>query len=337
MATPGDNYAPFATGLGANTQEDTWRKFMRRPVVSGVIRSVLNEHLVFGDSTGMQVKVSTGEVWLEGHWGTITTQKTLPVTAAHATLARIDRVVARVDFVNDRVEYDVLAGTAGSGIGPTLTRNTSVWETSLATVNVPAAAVTITAGNVLDTRFFGANVGYNVTDDLTMFGDKYSSCRRLDMAEGSTGQNNGDLFVVRLRANIEHNVSTLRMFLCGTAQVSGTFNVAVFKGFRQDDLARVVSTTINLTTGTNTVRETTFTPITIEAGQEVVVAYLQLAAGTIPVLAKSSTVVNAAVLNPTATAKSTMVKGGIAAMPTTLSLLDGTWTARDRYTWVALA
>jgi hypothetical protein len=337
MAVAGHNYAPFATGLGANTSEDTWRKFMRRPVVSGVIRSVLNEHLVYADSTGMQVKVKEGEVWLEGHWGTLTSEIILPVTTAHATLSRIDRVVARVDFVNDRVEYDVVAGVAGSGVGPTLTRNTSVWETSLAAITVPAAASTIAASNVADTRFFGGNVGYNVTDDLSMFGDKFSSCRRLDIQEATTPASNGDLFVVRLQANIEHNVSTLRMFLGGTAQVGGTMNVGIFKGFRQDDLQRLVSTTINLTTGTNSVREVTFTPITIEAGMQVVVAYLQLSATTGVTLGKSANVVSTSVLNPTSTVKSTVIKAGQSSIPTTMNLLDGTWTNRDRYTWVALA
>lgn len=337
MAWLADTYAPFDSGPGSNTMEDTWRKFMRRPTVSGVIRSVLNEHLVYGDSSGMQVKVKTGEVWLEGHWGTLTSEATIPVTAAHATLARIDRCVARVDFVNNRVEYDVVAGVAGTGVGPTLTRNTSIWETSLATINVPAAASTITSANVLDTRFFGGNVGYNTTDDLTMFGDKFSSCRRLDIQEAATSATNGDLFVVRLRANIEHNVSTLRMFLGSQAQVAGTMNVGVFKGFRQDDLVRLVSTTINLTTGTNSVREVTFTPITIEAGMEVVVAYLQLSATTASFLGKSANVVSTNVLNPTSSIKSTVIKTGQSSIPTSINLLDGSWAHRDRYTWVALA
>lgn len=156
MATAFDQYAPFDSGPGANVMESTWRAMMRRAVMTGVVAGVLNEMLVFGDSTGMQVKISTGECWIEGHWGQLATQKTQSITAAHATLVRLDRVIARCDFVNNRIEYDVLVGTPGSSTPPTLTQNTSIWEIGLALVTVPAAAATITAGNVTDQRTWGS-------------------------------------------------------------------------------------------------------------------------------------------------------------------------------------
>jgi hypothetical protein len=103
----------------------------------------------------MQVKVPTGQVWIEGHWGAITSTKTVPLTTAHATLGRLDRVVARADFVNNRIELDVLAGTPNaSPTLPSLTQNSSIWEISLAQVAVAAATGTIAAGNVTDKRTY---------------------------------------------------------------------------------------------------------------------------------------------------------------------------------------
>lgn len=304
--------------------------------MSGVMRSVLSEMLVFADSSGMQIKVSTGEVLIEGHWGQVSAQKTLVIAAAHATLARRDRVVARCDFVNNVIELDVVTGTAAATpTAPSITRNSSVWELSLAEVQVGAAVSTIAAGNVTDTRFYGGAVGMNVTDDLALFGDKYSTCRRLDIVT-DTNSVNGDLFANRMKSNVEHTITTFRVYLGATAQVAGTFNVAVFKGWRVDDLTRVASTTITMTSGTNTFKEATFSPITIEAGAEVVAAYLQLAAGTSPTLGKSASVQSTQVLNPGTTVTSA-AKNGVASMPTTMNLLDGTWGDRSLYTWVALA
>lgn len=157
MAVTADTYAPFDSGPGANAMEDTWRKFMRHVNggASGVLRGVTSECLAFGDNSGMQVKVSAGECWIRGHWAEFTSTKTLAIAAAHATLARIDRVILRLDTVNNRVETDVLTGTAaGSPAVPSLTQSSSVWETSLATVSVPATDTSIASNQVTDDRTY---------------------------------------------------------------------------------------------------------------------------------------------------------------------------------------
>jgi hypothetical protein len=156
MATTLEKYMPYDLGAGSNTTEDGWRSFMRRVLnTSGVFRDQLNKFQAFGDSTGMQVKVKSGQCWVEGHYGEQTTQVTLPVTAAHATLARKDRVILRNDFVNNKIELDVLTGTPNaSPVTPVLTQSISKWEISLGVINVAAASVTITAGNVLDARHY---------------------------------------------------------------------------------------------------------------------------------------------------------------------------------------
>ncbi|MFC3453991.1 hypothetical protein [Amycolatopsis speibonae] len=149
MATSLESYMPYDAGPGSNVTEDGWRRFARHFRGDGVIRSVGGEFRPFGDSSGMQVKVPTGECWIRGQWGESTTQKTVAITAAHATLIRRDLVILRNDYVNNRIEVDVLTnGTPGSSTFPTLTQNSSMWEIQLAQVTVPAAASTITSGAV---------------------------------------------------------------------------------------------------------------------------------------------------------------------------------------------
>lgn len=170
MASTLETYAPFDSGAGSNVTEDTWRKFMKKNQGgSGVMRGVLNGFYTFGDSSGMQVKIQSGECWIEGHWGTNTAEVTHAIAAAHATLPRKDRVILRADFTNNRVEIDVKTGTAaGSPTAPTLTQNSAMHETSLAVVDVPAAASTITSGNVtLDPHYTSCFAKYRRANGTT--------------------------------------------------------------------------------------------------------------------------------------------------------------------------
>jgi len=149
VATTLDLYMPYDTGAGSNVTEDGWRQFAKWWRGDGVIRNTGSEMAVFGDSSGMQVKVPAGEVWIQGNWGKVSSTKTLPIAAAHATLARRDLVIARNDFVNNRIELDVLTGTpAASPTYQSVTQNSSIWEIQLGKVQVAAAASGITAGNV---------------------------------------------------------------------------------------------------------------------------------------------------------------------------------------------
>lgn len=157
MAVTLDIYAPFDSGPGANIAEDTWRDMMRHMLgsQSGVIRGFLNEFEVFADTSGMQVKCKSGESWMRGHYGKSTAEKILPIAAADATNPRKDRAVLRASFAANLIEVDILTGTpAVTPAAPSLAQNTSVWETSLAIIDVPATDTTIDAGQVTDDRVY---------------------------------------------------------------------------------------------------------------------------------------------------------------------------------------
>jgi hypothetical protein len=338
VATAFDTYGPFNTGSGANATEDQWRAFMRRISVSGVMRNINNEMLVYGDSTGLQVKVKTGDVWIEGHGGTLSAEKTLAIASNSSGQPRLDLVVARAHFVNDVIELDVLTGTAAATpLVPSVTRSSSLWEIPLAVVSIPSGDASIDASQVTDARQWGGPSVPTVTDDYLLYGDKISSHQRINM-NGDAPINNGILYFVRIHSLIDQLVSKVRVFPT-TAQVAGSASLRIFRGYRQDQLKDFIDPTgLSLTTGVNTVKEGTFTPFTLRAGETVAVVVTASGTTTAPILGCASCTATGGIgnlINPdTAGAMTCGFK--TASMPTTLNLLDGSWSKRDRFFWVAL-
>lgn len=156
MATTLDQYYPYDAGNGANVTEDDWRNFMGGISQSGVVVARANELATTGDSTGMQVKIATGAVWLDGQYGENDSGViTLPITANASGNPRIDLVVARNNFTTNLIEVDVIAGTpAATPTVPTVTQNSTIYEIALASVAVSNGAVTIAAADVVDLRHY---------------------------------------------------------------------------------------------------------------------------------------------------------------------------------------
>lgn len=161
MAVAMEMYAPFDSGAGATVTETEWRAMMKLAVASGyvtgngIVRGTDNEFLVYADSSGDQVKVKPGEIWVNAIYGRNFSEATLPIAVGHATLARIDTIVARADYTGNVFELDVLQGTPNaSPTAPVVTLSGSVYETQLAQVNVPALDNNIAANQVYDGRRF---------------------------------------------------------------------------------------------------------------------------------------------------------------------------------------
>ncbi|WP_438470798.1 tail fiber domain-containing protein [Streptomyces asiaticus] len=127
---------------------------------SGIADSVSGAGFtVFGDGSGMQVKVNPGFAVVRGHAVQSTATETLTIAAASAA-QRYDRVVLRLDPTANSITLAVVQGTSGGGV-PALTQtDTGVYEFPLATVTIAVGAATITAGNVVsERRFLGNTVG----------------------------------------------------------------------------------------------------------------------------------------------------------------------------------
>lgn len=90
------------------------------------------------------VSVEPGEALVGGRWRYDASSQTLKITAA-ASNKRRDRVVIRTDYANKQTIVTIKQGTASSNPqAPSLQRDSSIYEISLATIQVtPAGAVTI--------------------------------------------------------------------------------------------------------------------------------------------------------------------------------------------------
>lgn len=108
----------------------------------------------YGDSTGMNVKVKSGQALVRGHYYDSTGTETISIPAADSTNPRIDRVVLRLDPTANSILLHLLQGTpAASPSAPALTQTDgAIYDLPIAQVYVAANATTITPGNVTDER-----------------------------------------------------------------------------------------------------------------------------------------------------------------------------------------
>jgi hypothetical protein len=120
--------------------------------LGGVVGDFTSPQLIYGDSTGMQIKVAADRYALvRGHewWsGSSIVTKSIASNASGST--RVDLVVLRLSRTTWDVTCVIVQGTPGAG-APAATQNTGTtgsWDLPLATVTVANGAATITAGNV---------------------------------------------------------------------------------------------------------------------------------------------------------------------------------------------
>jgi len=147
-----DTYFPFDAGPGAVVTEARWTEAFRRLANTGVVSGIGNE-LEVSTVSALTVRVATGAAWIEGHYASNDSTTDHTLAAAHATLGRIDRVVARVDWTANTMATDVLTGAASADPEPpAMTRSATVWEIPLAQVSVAATQTNLTSGDLFDER-----------------------------------------------------------------------------------------------------------------------------------------------------------------------------------------
>lgn len=152
-------YFPFATGAGANVLEAQWREAEAKIAPTGVFADEGSEFAVIQRAAGANrsVDVGSGACRIRGHYGEQSggaSAVNLPVAENNNANPRIDLVVLRADFVNDRIELDVLQGTpAVTPAAPALTQDDSTkWEIAIAQLAVAAGFSSIVTANIGDKR-----------------------------------------------------------------------------------------------------------------------------------------------------------------------------------------
>lgn len=162
---------PFENIDTSETQFSQWA----RNIGEGVKTGALNELEVFADSTGMQVKAKSGQALVRGHYYQNTAQETLTITAADLTNPRIDTVVVELDPSANSIVLRVIAGSPAvtPAPQPLVQTDAGIYQVKLAEVLVDAAATTIAAGKVTDSRtyleaFTGTVAGSQITGEITV-------------------------------------------------------------------------------------------------------------------------------------------------------------------------
>ena len=126
-------------------------KYFSQFISNGVFPNPSTNMEVLAD-TGMQVKVSIGTCFINGHMGWVENAETFTIEESD-TQARIDRVVARLDFDNREIQCYVKKGTAaGNPVAPVLQRDYDMYEIGLADIRVNANAIEIKQENITDLR-----------------------------------------------------------------------------------------------------------------------------------------------------------------------------------------
>ena len=162
---------PFENIDTSETQFSQWA----RNIGEGVKTGALNELEVFADSTGMQVKVRSGQAMVRGHYYQSTAEETLTVTAADLTNPRIDTVIIELDPSANSIVLKVIAGSPAAvpSPEPLVQTDAGVYQFKLAEVLIDAAATTIAAGKVTDSRTYletllGTLDGSQITGEITV-------------------------------------------------------------------------------------------------------------------------------------------------------------------------
>lgn len=101
---------------------------------------------------GMTVKVDIGVCYINGYMGWVEPFEMLEIEESD-TRARIDRIVARLDFTDRSIKLAIKKGiVTGTPVAPTLQRDYDIYEIGLADIKVNANVVEIKQENITDLR-----------------------------------------------------------------------------------------------------------------------------------------------------------------------------------------
>lgn len=150
------------TAGGRAINDVQWELMARGLAADGIIGMPSETAPVYGDSTGMQVKIRANKTAIvRGHgWTSGSSDFTKAIASNSSGQARIDLIVLRLTRSTWAVTTEVRQGTpASSPQPPTLTQDapgagTGVWEIPIAQVAVGHGVSTITAANVTNVAWY---------------------------------------------------------------------------------------------------------------------------------------------------------------------------------------
>jgi len=171
MTVTADSYGPFDAGPGLIVTDDQWSLYARQLLTNGVMLGELNQLLPFGDGSGMQMKIDTGNAFIQGFYGRWSTAvSVLGVAANTSGQTRIDLAVVRLNMTSKLLELDVKSGIPSvSPAPPSLQQDSTTWEEPLAQIRVASGTTSITSVMVTDARKFARARGIGLGRPIATF------------------------------------------------------------------------------------------------------------------------------------------------------------------------
>ncbi len=154
---------------------------------------------------GMNIKVDIGVCYINGYMGWVEPAETFEIEESDLQ-ARIDRIVARLDFTDKSIKLVVKKGTAqGNPVAPTLQRDYDIYEIGLADIRVNANVIEITQENITDLRLNTELCGIVANQlqhvDTTTIFNQYMDWLKRIMQEGEEK-------LINAEKNFEENFKT---------------------------------------------------------------------------------------------------------------------------------
>jgi len=238
---------PFTSVTGDRQYSASeWRDYFESLLTNGVVVGNLNTLKVNSQAVANKtIYVDTGSIVINGCMRILDTTQNITIADNVSGNARIDRIVARLNYTDRKIEFAVLTGTpGGSPVAPTLTQNTTVWEISLAQIAVANGFSTIIVGNITDQRTY---MQYN-TEPYTSdkyFG-KYSQMSGGDAKSSATqngvitftAEDNDDFLAINIPTSASRIVipsgATRAKFYCKIRARTGSFDSTITISLRKN-------------------------------------------------------------------------------------------------------
>lgn len=143
---------PFYSVAVNDTQFNRWASLLSIARGRSGVRSA--GHFAVTPGAGLQVAIAAGEALVSSRAAYDTASGTVNLAAAHASLARIDLAVLRVNVAAKTIARAVLTGTpSASPVAPTPANDPAgITELPLGLIAVAPGAAALSAGNITDQR-----------------------------------------------------------------------------------------------------------------------------------------------------------------------------------------
>lgn len=166
---------PFTSADGDRTYSASeWRDYFSALFSNGVVDGALNELKVNPQAIpNKTIFVETGVVVINGAIRILNATSVLACEENTSGNPRIDRIVARFNALDRRIELAVKQGTPGAApTPPALTRGSDIYELSIARILLANGYSAIGAGDITDERLDEAVCGHSKTAYMQTFDDE---------------------------------------------------------------------------------------------------------------------------------------------------------------------